>query len=73
MNELANLFDELYPQKKSLLSTKEKIVLTRMKLKINLSFICISKLFKTIAAPTCRYVFYDTLKKLSTILQPLLT
>lgn len=40
-----------------------------MKLKTNLSFIAMSKLFQTISESTCRRIFYFTLTKLATIIE----
>lgn len=66
--------DEIYPlQRKRSLNTRECIILVTAKLKLDIPFNAIAVLFKIISVVTIRNLFYDTLKKLSTILQSVLT
>ena len=70
LNELVGLMDEIYlVKKKPLLSTRECIILTTAKLKLDIPFAALGVLMNCICGGTIRNLFYDTLKKLSTILQ----
>ena len=70
LNELTSLMDEIYPVKKRrLLSTRDCIILTTTKLKLDIPFKALAILFQNITSVTVSNIFYDTLKKLSSILR----
>lgn len=70
LNELAKIMDEIYPAKRRRsLSTRDSIILTTAKLKLDIPFNALTILFNQVTEVTVRNVFYDTVKKLSTILQ----
>lgn len=64
LDELSCLVDEAYPQsRKTLLNTREKIILTTAKLKLDIAFSALAILFNQVSEVTIRNVFYDTVKK----------
>lgn len=70
LNELAKLMDEIYPAKRRRsLSTRDSIILTTAKLKLDVPFNALTILFNQVCDVSVRNIFYDTVKKLSTILQ----
>lgn len=70
LTELIRLVEKFYPvKKKRQLSTKEQIILVMMKLKLDLSLAVMHVFFNSISLATCREVFYEMLRKLSTILR----
>lgn len=74
LNKLTNLMDEIYPQKKKrLLNTRESIILITAKLKLDISFNALAVLFNQISDVTIQNTFYDTVQKLSTILQSVIS
>lgn len=53
--------DEMYPQKKKrLLSTRESIILTTAKLKLDIPFNALAVLFNQVCDVTIQNTFYDT-------------
>lgn len=72
LENLAELIDKYYPTRKRLLNTTECIVLTTAKLKLDISFQALAVFFYNISDVTIRNVFYEYVKKLSSILQSLL-
>ncbi|KAL4084971.1 hypothetical protein QTP88_027830 [Uroleucon formosanum] len=52
------------------LSSKERIILTLMKLKLDVSYVVLSILFRTISLQTCKDIFQETILYLSLILKP---
>ncbi|XP_043466303.1 uncharacterized protein LOC122501101 [Leptopilina heterotoma] len=72
LNKLAELIDNHYPTKKRLLNTTESIVLTTAKLKLDISFQALGVFFYHISDVTIRNIFYEYVKKLSSILQSVL-
>ena len=74
LNKLVALMDEMYPvQRKRSLNTRECIILTIAKLNLDIPFMALGVLMNCVCQSTIRNLFYDTLKKLSTILQSTLT
>ena len=74
LNELVALMDEMYPvQKKRSLNTRECIISTTAKLNFHIPFMALGVLINCVCQSTIRNLFYDTLKKLATILQSTLT
>lgn len=74
LNELVKLIDEIYPLKrKRLLNTCECVILTTAKLNLDIPFAALGVLMNCVCVVTITNMFYDTLKKLSTILQSILT
>ena len=70
LNELVALMDEMYPvQRKRSLNTRECIILTTAKLNLDIPFMALGVLMNCVCQSTIRNLFYDTLKKLSTIMQ----
>ena len=64
------LLDEFYPSKrKRLINTRDSIILTLAKLKLDIPFNALGVLSNSISDVTVRNIFYDTIKKFSTILQ----
>lgn len=62
--------NETYPAKrKQSLTTLERIVSTTSRLKLDVTFSVLEMFFYNVTDVTVRNVFYDTLKKLSSILQ----
>lgn len=74
LDELTSLVDEAYPpSRKTLLNTREKIILTTAKLKLDIAFSALAILFNQVSEVTIRNVFYDTVKKLASVLQSVVT
>ena len=74
LDELVKSMEKYYPQKRKLiLSTRECIILTTAKLKLDLSFSALGIMFNQVSHETIRNVFYPTVKKLATIFQSVLT
>lgn len=74
LDELSCLVDEAYPpSRKTLLNTREKIILTTAKLKLDIAFSALAILFNQVSEVTIRNVFYDTVKKLASVLQSVVT
>ena len=70
LNELTALSDEFHPSKrKRLINTRDSIILTLAKFKLDIPFNALGVLFDSVSDVTVRNIFYDTMKKLSTILQ----
>ncbi|KAF2896574.1 hypothetical protein ILUMI_09624 [Ignelater luminosus] len=69
---LANLIIKAFQSNsKYSLSVKQKVILTFLKLKLNLSFACLAVLFGT-TSKTARLSFYNTVEILSAILKPII-
>ena len=74
LNELTKVMDETYPlQRKRLLSTRDSIILTIAKLKLDISFSALAVFFKRVIEVTIRNIFYDTVRKLGRILQSVIS
>ena len=74
LDELVKAMEKCYPQKrKPICTTRECIILTTAKLKLNIPFAALGVFFNHVCVVTIRNVFYDTVKKLATILQSVLT
>ena len=70
LDALTELMDRIYPQKRQrLLYTRDRIIQTTAKLKLDISFSTLGVMFNQVCEVTIRNVFHDTVKKLSTILQ----
>lgn len=70
LDQLVEAMDKCYPRKrKQLLSTRDSIIVTTAKLKLDISFSALSIFFKQVSHATIRNVFYDTVKILANILQ----
>ena len=70
LNQFTEVMDETYPiQRKRLLSTRDSIILTTAKLKLDISFSALAVFFKLVTEVTIRNIFYDTVRKLGRILQ----
>ena len=73
LDELVKVMEKCYPQKKRICTTRECIILTTAKLKLDIPFAALDVFFNHVCVDTIRNVFYDTVKKLATILQSVLT
>ena len=74
LDTLTELMDEVYPQKNEcLLSTRDCIILTTAKLKLDIPLSALGVMFKQVCEVTIRNIFFDTVKKLSTILQSVIS
>lgn len=71
LDELTSLMDEIYPLvKKRNLTTRDCIILTTAKLKLDIPFKAFTVMFNhQVCTATVCNIFYDTVKKLSSILQ----
>ncbi|XP_015124745.1 uncharacterized protein LOC107046611 [Diachasma alloeum] len=70
LNELVALISELYPEVRAhKMTLKDRVILTTMKLKLNLPFSALGIMFKSVEEPTCRRIFHSMLPKLSEILK----
>lgn len=54
------------------LSIKERIIMTFMKLKTGLRYVCLASLFTTVTGKTCKIIFHDIISKLAVVLRPLI-
>ena len=67
--ELTKIMNDTYLQKrKHLLTTRDSIILTTAKLKLDISFSALAVFFSSVTEVTIRNTYYDTVKKLATIL-----
>ena len=74
LNQLTEVMDETYPiQRKRLLSTRDSIILTTVKLKLDISFSALAVFFKLVTEVTIRNIFYDIVRKLGRILQSVIS
>ncbi|XP_033231598.1 uncharacterized protein LOC117182608 [Belonocnema kinseyi] len=72
--ELIKAMDKCYPKnRKHICTTRECIILTTAKLKLDIPFAALGVFFNHVCVVTIRNVFCDTVKKLATILQSVLT
>ena len=70
LNKIAQLMDQAYPSKRAcLLNSRQSIILTTAKLKLDISFPALTIFFNITNDVTTRDIFYRTLKKLARILQ----
>ena len=72
LNSLTKNFDRIAPEslhKKFTLCTRDRIILTMMKIKLAVSFSALAALFD-LSVQTCSYYFYDTVSILAKILGP---
>lgn len=72
LNELTKCVDDIAsesPLKKFSLCTRDRIVLTMMKIKLNISFSALAAIFDLSNSQTCANYFYDTVIILSKVLR----
>lgn len=71
LETIVSLFDKYSCAKRSRkLNSRERILLTFMKLKLDVSYVVLSILFGTITSQTCKDIFQETILYLSMILKP---
>lgn len=70
LDTIVSLFDNHHiPKRIRKLSTKERVIMTFMKLKLDVSYIILSILFRTVTSQTCKDIFHETIIHLSAILK----
>lgn len=70
LEKLVSLIAESYPEKRvHKLTLKDRVILTLMKLKLNLTFSALCIMFKCVDESTCRKLFHSMLPKVAQILQ----
>ncbi|XP_015120767.1 uncharacterized protein LOC107043698 [Diachasma alloeum] len=70
LTKIVSLVSELYPESRTRkMSLKDRVILTIMKLKLDLTFSALSIMFRCVEESICRYIFHDTLRKLAQILR----
>ncbi|KAJ1522441.1 hypothetical protein ONE63_001631 [Megalurothrips usitatus] len=76
LNVLTQCADEIAsesPLKKFSLGTRDRIILTMMKIKLNVSFCALAAIFDLSNSQTCANYFYDTVIILSKVLKSMIT
>ncbi|XP_011312050.1 uncharacterized protein Camp [Fopius arisanus] len=70
LDKLVQLIMRFFPEKRPhKMPLRDRIILTTMKLKNDLTFSFLTIIMRCVAESTCRAIFLDTLQKLSTILR----